>query len=654
MSKHTLHTSILLISLLSYSHASANIQFTACNPIKDSQGNLSSPCEKVLVGAAHIDFDAIKWLNRNTVGTVSIDTVGGSLGFTGNSIYFGPQPLGTWIFRSPLSVKIINPPFGSSLNHFFAPLEEKSYRSAENVVVIPSTAGSDQQFLVQGSGIADNEMMPAITLELAVSETEGKQITTSSCEDQVLCKNLGVPKNQSILLTLTPRVTRIPEGVQAINYALVNFHVKEKNTSCSKFQFTSLTENSWAPGNYFHYLDGDGPNAPQECRGAYPLLVSIGKPLKFRITNDGDTGTGYIQYNFYLNGHYDPLAPQKWPESHHSLRFSTATFPSPFTSESELPKPEYCLPATYNKNSLSAQLPCVIKQDNTQLSLDLTYGGPNDKHYPYWSSLDLKPSTCQPQNKEQCALLNEKNDLMIPVIEEETTHEKLTHLELKKYERMGCPLGNVCWEYLFPGLHKPIPNFVAMQTNDSSPTLFLDASLSRPDDETATPITSYQWEVISNGQMIPSSTNNQKTLTLPLKPGNYTIKLTVFDEIGETNSISQAITVFERPQEAHYLLSLAPGFYQAQIDFPPQHPSGLYTLSMEMLNETPINFITNSLWVSHDPAYYTTFVLNSPQRVHLQSQFGEIYDQQQPGLLLKKEDQIIYTCTPEQPCFNEK
>jgi len=317
--RNTLLALFLTLPLLSntYAASSANIEVTHC--IAD--------CGKVLVGAARIDFNGIRWNTQETVANVTLEITGADYGFTGNSLYLSDMPpsFGTfWRFNSIKQVSIGGPPYGTTMNHFFAPSQSPvSIMGPHRYSLSPTDSKS---FTATGEGVADNNTAPAITLDVQTSPV-------NTCGANNPCPVIVVAKG-TVRFTVTPRLNSalVPAAVLPIKYTLINLRAEEKNTTCSRGNLTfadrGLGNNSFKDGDYYHYLEPGSPNyTPQTCSRNYQFLVSVDKSFSFQATNNRDTGTGYVEYVFYVNGHYDPNNPNltQYPGSWKSLRLTTNT-----------------------------------------------------------------------------------------------------------------------------------------------------------------------------------------------------------------------------------------------------------------------------------------------------------------------------------------
>lgn len=296
----------LFLFSTSYAASIGNVQVTHCTTGNDS-------CGKVLVGAARIDFDAIQWVGTDSPGNLSLTTTSiNEFGFTGRSNYLmtgGNE--NEWKYEATYSVAISQPqPSGlaPAMNHFFAP-NQVGPRGVSHAytILLPSDSES---VAVEGEGVEDGDN-PAILLNVDV-DVSGKPCSENIC---------NVSLSKGVTFTVTPKLNpdwQNLEGVETIEYALIELLVTENNTKCTRNKLSFIEngkhENSFAKGNYYHYLNGTGPDSiPSICARDYSFLVSIDKPFHIDATNRRDTQGGNVQYDFYVRGHKDAkYAGESW------------------------------------------------------------------------------------------------------------------------------------------------------------------------------------------------------------------------------------------------------------------------------------------------------------------------------------------------------
>lgn len=325
----TLPVSTFLLSSNTYAASAANIQVSHCL----DKGNNNYDCGQILVGAARIEFNAIRWTG-DTVGNLSLNTGEQAFGFTGDSLYpSDTRPAGiatTWAFESPRRVFIDNPYVGANMNYFFAPSQAKSVSAVNEYSILSPTDSKTVQ--VTGVGISDDTGPSALTLTVKATVNN----TETPCE--VASCQIFVPVGGTVLFSITPALNEAAfndlasksPGIQPVKYSLIVLRAAETNTQCSRsylsFQDQGVGFNSFQANNYYHYLDRNGPNqTPNTCTRTYPFLVSVGKTFQFQTTNTRDTGSGYVEYDFYVNGHYDTSNPDptKYMGSWKAIRLTT-------------------------------------------------------------------------------------------------------------------------------------------------------------------------------------------------------------------------------------------------------------------------------------------------------------------------------------------
>ncbi|GEM_PF-4050726 len=495
---NTFFLSLLLFYIQSSLANVPNLQVNLCGNTVD---NNTYQCGQLLVGAAYIDFNAIQWQGGSTAGdSLVLQISGQNFGFTGRSIYFGEQnPNNEWIFNSLLSVSKYQPTTGNAINHFFAPAQVGSVNASET----HSIATASQTLSLKGEGLADNELAPAITLDIS---TQLNNQTT--CVGGNYC-DIYVPAKGKTIFTVTPRVdtTRLPPG-QNINYVLVKLDVEEIGVRCVQDGITfkdTGQNNNFVANDYYHHLENTGPNYPAgSCKRSYPFLISANKSFWFQAANARTTGSGYVQYHFSVNGHADATNLNRWPGSQKLFRLSTS--------------PSQTLPpvASFTATPTSGIAPFTVILDatastNAQKFQWTSTGG---QTIGEWAQTAVEfPAGIQP---------GDYNITLTVTNSAGQSHSTSTIIKV-----LPPPVDS-----------PPVARFTATPTSGTAPlTVQLDATHSSDAEY-------YQW-LDEEGQLFAEGPNPQAQRDFPTgtPPGNYAITLVVSNAQEQTDRITQVITL---------------------------------------------------------------------------------------------------------------
>ena len=309
-------------------------------------------CGKVLIGAARIDMASIQWQGADSSGVLlalygakSSDSLGNRFfGFTGsfNSngtpdaslIDYTGSASNKWFFVSTGEVSIGEPATGSKapkLGFYFSPAEAKVYDSSSSYMGSCSGYSCQQGYsaenvVLKGEGISDSKTNPAFTLDVTVNGSTATQ-------QDIAVSNYGVAK---FLITPKLNASLIPPDVQPAKYAQVIVKIDEKGTSCTDLNgLTSFSEtqeepNDFSATTYYHHLVPESANQ-RKCSRTFSYLVSVDRPFSFNASNMQATGNGYVQYSFYINGHYNPFSPieSEYPNSHKTFRLRSSSTSTP-------------------------------------------------------------------------------------------------------------------------------------------------------------------------------------------------------------------------------------------------------------------------------------------------------------------------------------
>ena len=304
-----------------------DIRVSHCTPICDVPLQCVADCGKVLVGAAHVEMDAIQWIGSDVPDSLSATSGNKAFGFTGLSSY-GSGADNEWGFHNPQSVSINKPlAFNTSpsLGFFFSPEDKgkvesnmsynasKSYEPTEP----PKYGTGTKTVTVRGEGQVDDKVNPAITLDIAINGTPQTVDASAQC----------MQANNETVFTITPRVnpdSPVLTEVSPVQHVIVDLEIKEKDTpqsSCNSFKNEGITSNNFVLDDYFHYL----PSNSNGCK--YSALLSVGKPVQLKIIHQHDTQNdinpkGYVQYHFSVRDHTSDN-PAEWQGSYKKFHLTS-------------------------------------------------------------------------------------------------------------------------------------------------------------------------------------------------------------------------------------------------------------------------------------------------------------------------------------------
>lgn len=293
---------------------------------------------QVLVGSAVIKPNSIQWVGTDPAINIAVSGNRTDFGLTGNTLYLATDnknSVNAWMMESPQASALLAPQSGSApaMGFFFAPYQAGLQTESDTYYLNYSSQPTlVKTVAVQGTGVADDVLNPNMTVDVSIQGgVEG-----ANCENVQNCKYVDVQPYGEVIFTVTPR-SKKPE----VQYAYIVTRIQEVNNNCNSsdtsFKTTGITQINLDASDYYHIVDGSGPNAArQNCVVAdMPALRSIGKSFQFRATNLRETKTnGYAQYEIFLNGHQDidDLTNSKWPGSHKIYRLRTSTNVQPPTS----------------------------------------------------------------------------------------------------------------------------------------------------------------------------------------------------------------------------------------------------------------------------------------------------------------------------------
>ncbi|MCP4699450.1 MAG: hypothetical protein GY862_21770 [Gammaproteobacteria bacterium] len=337
----------------------------------------ANSCGKQLAGSVRIDFDSIRWIGLEGGVILRADISSrGIFGFTGQPNYHTQTSFNSneWVLETPSAGMLPDAEAegSASVSHYFAPDQAGSMSATAQYIAQTGGAGSvSKQKDVQGDGVADSN--EAITLNVA-------GVTGCAAAGPLCEKTIAI--GEHVNFTVAPSVNQalVPADVPMPEYVMVELIVQEVNTGCTSASLSTkdrtYTANSFSPENYFHHLYGSIPSqTPSLCVRQLPFLMSAEKSFDFKAIGIRSTGGGYIDYTFFIRGHYDPNAPEKWPYSHKTFRIRIA----PTNNTGTVPAGSGCALSTQDiiiSQDGSLHIPCAVYQgsaEDTKLWINMKY-----------------------------------------------------------------------------------------------------------------------------------------------------------------------------------------------------------------------------------------------------------------------------------------
>lgn len=286
-------------------------------------------CGDVLVGAAKIEHGSVQWIGAQSAMSISI-AGGGSFGFTGDAKYRAEAVVDNqWNFETATSFTIggAAPNGGApSMGFYFSPDQEGEFQIGANyIAMVANEPPMSFKSEVFATGIADDVSNPALQLGVKVSDLSVERNNVKVEENQV-----KLPIGGNVIFEVTPRVepTALPEGIDPVQYVIVDLFAVEDNTNCASlsvsFRGGPKTPNQFAPESYFQYLYEVGRDiTPNNCRYQVSFIASVNQTFEFQTQNQRDTDGGSVSYTFAIRGHMDFSDIQKWPSSHETFYLTT-------------------------------------------------------------------------------------------------------------------------------------------------------------------------------------------------------------------------------------------------------------------------------------------------------------------------------------------
>jgi len=245
---------------------------------------------EMLVGAAHLELSSIE-----SVGGGILRITGTDFGFTGITAST-PNTTSTWYIFNP-TYTIANGLVGTKMGLFFAPTSEGN-KETNYMDARPNVMSAEK---IIGSG----KYVPgAVQLNIIPS------VSPTKCDNDNIC-TISLPVGGSVSFTVTPRIN-LPTGMKTELHQHVRFHLNEAeyDTNCFTFAEVLPYRKLDNKADYLDYILNDAYRTPRgKCTQNLverSFTASIDKPLEFKSINQKiATGTGYVEYVFHAEGHYN-------------------------------------------------------------------------------------------------------------------------------------------------------------------------------------------------------------------------------------------------------------------------------------------------------------------------------------------------------------
>jgi len=249
-------------------------------------------CGQVLVGAARVEPSSITSV---TGGSLTIS--GSGFEFTGKGSWDATAPNNSWWFYTSRQILAKGTP-ANKMGILFAPSSDGEKASTYMDANLPNANATTIKF--NGVGVADTQNSVQLDIQPSVPAT---------CDTNNICL-ISISEISAMKFTVTPKITSLPTDLNPEWHKHVKFHfdAKEYDTNCSTFieQFPNRKLDNIE--DYLDYLGRDASRTrARECTYNFTersFVASIDKPLIFGSTNQSATGSGYVEYLFYAEGHY--------------------------------------------------------------------------------------------------------------------------------------------------------------------------------------------------------------------------------------------------------------------------------------------------------------------------------------------------------------
>jgi hypothetical protein len=342
---------LIAVSLITVTPCQADFSIKHCQEI----GKDIYDCGKVLLGAAHLESNAITWNSNDLPANVDdliIELgVGGALGFSGESNFTGlPQnqekEKEIWVNNGAHhKLASLTTSYSEvSMGLYFAPYLPGKHESHPDYSAYNDSFEKNIHPTIKGFGVDDYHGALSLEIEIISNETmlsNGGHLFHKCQDNTPQCNEIILPQKGSIIFQITPRLdkSKLPAQVSIPEYVMINLLYQGNGTECTPglrgrtktFETYSLTpDNIEDQNNYYHYLGKGGPKFSHgACAYNAPFLVSVGKTFQVMTHNKRITGNGFANFTFAINGHLDRNNPEKYPGGQLSYRLKTTTSDKP-------------------------------------------------------------------------------------------------------------------------------------------------------------------------------------------------------------------------------------------------------------------------------------------------------------------------------------
>jgi len=315
---------VFYLNLVTIAHAvAADILYNHC-----------IDCGNVLVGAAKVEFNKIRWVgNPLENGNVfEIQWNSYDFGFTGAAdfqqqlepsklTYNPPVGQNQWLYKSYSSVSLssIIPNQSPFMGFFFAPSSAGALSTKFKYQLVGSSIGTE--VAINGIGEMDNPITPALTIDV--------KPTLATHEKNGVEEIYGVKEETFVV--------KANSSSDSVKYIMVSLAVADRSSACEYGEGTQFTDSpqsqltrkatpeeadGYTVDSYYQSISGEQPKTG--CVRDYDFIVSSGKSFKFNVSKrrDSSATTDYTEYKFYIRGHYS-LTPTDYPGSHKTFRLYT-------------------------------------------------------------------------------------------------------------------------------------------------------------------------------------------------------------------------------------------------------------------------------------------------------------------------------------------
>jgi hypothetical protein len=204
---------------------------------------------------------------------------------------------------------------------------------------------------------------------------------------------LNLPAGDIAVVRLTPRFhqTRLPPDISPVKYAMLNIRFDGNINNQSYFKEKVATANNFSLDKYVHYLNATGPTRLLGGRQrTHNFLVSINQTVELHLSTLKNAQGNQAKYVCYVEGHYDPANPGKWPGSQHHIQ---VTVKKADTSDTQVRK-RHAWPALGYASYLDSQGNTSIIQ-SVKITGGIEVKGtifPTNSHFRYQDNVTIGAS----------------------------------------------------------------------------------------------------------------------------------------------------------------------------------------------------------------------------------------------------------------------